>query len=1188
MAVDIGPRIGIDGEAEFRAQIKQMSQQIKTFGSEMAAVTSQFADNEKGVESLTAQNKVLNKQIAVQEQRIEELKKGLEESAKAFGENDTRTLKWAQAVNDATTSLNRMRSQVKSNEDAMNGLGDEMEDAGDSAASFWDIMGGSLAADAISGTISTITGKIQELGAAMMDYSRESENAAVKAAAYFGETGQAAEQTEKIIKDVYLGGVGDSMDAVSDAVIAVKNNLDDLSETDLKNITNQAITLESAYGIDMNETLRGVNSLMEQFGLTAQEAMDYIVAGTQNGLDKTNELGDNLSEYAGKFSQAGYSAEEYFQLLNNGLDGGAYNLDKVNDAINEVTTRLADGTIGDAIKMYSSETQSLFSAWENGEATQKQVIDSIVSDIKAAENQQDALNMAAEAFGTMAEDGSLKFIESLTSVGDTYTEVTGKAQEMFDATTTSQQTMDSALRTAQEQLAPVGEQLNSLAVEVIPQVTAGLVELTSGIDWEAAGQRVQSVTGAVLDFGAFVIDNKDTIIAGIAAIGAGFVAWNVATTIASVVAAIKTMVTAIQGASTAQAVLNAVMGANPIVKLVSLILTVVTALVTFIATNEDAQQAIVAAWNAIVSTVGGAIAGIGQGISSFISGAKDIGSGIIDGISSGIEYVSGLPGEFLEYAKESVTNFVTTIKETDWIQTGKDILTGLANGILGTVGAVVDAAKNAAGKIKNAFTEFFDIHSPSRVMKDEVGRQITAGIAEGILANEDYAEKSAEEVASAIVSAAEKQLSNYQVYHDMTLAEEAAFWNEMRQKVAEGTQARIDADKKYFDAKKKLDNQILNVEKKYSDSVSQVYQDLSKNISDAWDNYHDQVDSLADSIRSQLNLFEEFDFTTEQTTDSLLKNLESQVEGMTVWRNSLKKLASRGLPQELLEELEGMGVSAAGELQVLSEMTDDELDKYISLWSQKNSLANQAAREQSEPLFEETQEQIREMRREAKAELQAYQEEFVASMESIGVALIGPLEQIKNALVQNYVDTIGTAANAVSQQANDEANKEKYAQVAQNIIAASDGLPESFYSIGVDTVNGIINGLNSQSSALYQTMEQIINGVVLAAQQTMQIHSPSRVMENFIGKNIIAGLAEGLTKYQGMAIKAAQGVYAGVSGAMDVPRTANGTAAAYNRLADSLGNMQIVLNDGTLVGKLTPRIDAALGGYTKLKGRYYT
>ena len=64
---------------------------------------------------------------------------------------------------------------------------------------------------------------------------------------------------------------------------------------------------------------------------------------------KTQELGDNLAEYSGKFSQAGYSAQEYFQLLQNGLEGGSYNLDKVNDSINEVTTRLADGTIEDSM-----------------------------------------------------------------------------------------------------------------------------------------------------------------------------------------------------------------------------------------------------------------------------------------------------------------------------------------------------------------------------------------------------------------------------------------------------------------------------------------------------------------------------------------------------------------------------------------------------------------------------------------------------------------------------------------------------------------------------------------------------------------------------------------------------------------------------------------------------------------------
>ena len=77
--------------------------------------------------------------------------------------------------------------------------------------------------------------------------------------------------------------------------------------------------------------------------MTAQEAMDYIVTGTQNGLDKTNELGDNLSEYSGKFAQAGYSASEYFQLLQNGLQCGAYNLDTVSYTHLDVYKRQAFG-----------------------------------------------------------------------------------------------------------------------------------------------------------------------------------------------------------------------------------------------------------------------------------------------------------------------------------------------------------------------------------------------------------------------------------------------------------------------------------------------------------------------------------------------------------------------------------------------------------------------------------------------------------------------------------------------------------------------------------------------------------------------------------------------------------------------------------------------------------------------------
>ena len=381
----------------------------------------------------------------------------------------------------------------------LNDVGDAAQDAADNIGEIAQATKGAALMEAAD-QLSVVGDKIQDVGDKAVNAYAETETAVSKVNAYFGETGEAAEASAEIVKNVYGSGVGQSMDAVAEAVIMVKKNLGDLGDTDLTNLTKQALTLEELYGIDMNETLRGVNSLMKQYGLTAQEAMDYIVRGTQNGLDKTNELGDNLSEYAGKFEQAGYSASEYFQLLQNGLQGGAYNLDKVNDAINEVTTRLADGTIGDAIDLYSQKTQSLFLAWQNGEATQKQVIDSIVADISSCTSQQEALNMAAQAFGTMAEDGNLKFITSLTSVGETYDSVAGSAQNLFSQTQTPMQEMEANTRKLQQALVPLGEKIVELANVVLPPLVAIITAVS-----DVFGMLPEPVQNFVIILGALLV-----------------------------------------------------------------------------------------------------------------------------------------------------------------------------------------------------------------------------------------------------------------------------------------------------------------------------------------------------------------------------------------------------------------------------------------------------------------------------------------------------------------------------------------------------------------------------------------------------------------------------------------------------------------------------------------------------------
>ena len=127
MAVNIGPRIGIDGEKEYRAQINQIIQQAKTLDSEMRAVTSAFDDSTSAQDKNAATSKVLAKQIDVQRQRVRALSDMLQKSADKYGENDIKTLKWEQSVNDATASLNRMEKGLGETTGEGSGFGDVLE-----------------------------------------------------------------------------------------------------------------------------------------------------------------------------------------------------------------------------------------------------------------------------------------------------------------------------------------------------------------------------------------------------------------------------------------------------------------------------------------------------------------------------------------------------------------------------------------------------------------------------------------------------------------------------------------------------------------------------------------------------------------------------------------------------------------------------------------------------------------------------------------------------------------------------------------------------------------------------------------------------------------------------------------------------------------------------------------------------
>ncbi|MCB6415036.1 phage tail tape measure protein [Faecalimonas umbilicata] len=722
--------IGVDKYQAFQREIEETRGKLNKYKSDLSGLQTEqdsLSTNTARLEKLFAAtgtevddySDILGSQLvsAIKNGTAssDQLKAAIEKIGKAAtgGKADVRQLTDALDTVDDGEALQALIEEL-------NRAGDAAEDTADDISEIAEATKGAAIMEAAD-QLSAVGDKIQDIGEKAFTAFADTENAVTKVNAYFGETGKAAEQSAKVIQSVYEAGVGESMDSVADAVLMVKKNLGELSDTDLTNLTQQAITLEELYGIDMNETLRGVNSLMQQYGLTAQEAMDYIVKGTQNGLDKTNELGDNLSEYAGKFAQAGYSASEYFQLLDNGLKNGAYNLDKVNDAINEVTTRLVDGTIGDSIGSFSTKTQELFTSWQNGGATQKEVIDSIVADIGSCTNQQEALNLAALAFGTMAEDGNLKFITSLTSVGNTYDSVSGSAQNMFDQTTTPMQEMESNTRKLQQALVPLGEKMAELANAILPPLVA--VITTIGGWFEKLPGPVQNF---VIILGALLVAFT-TLTPVIAAMSVAVGALNISllpiiAIIAAVAAAIVGIIAIVQNWGTItewfgnlwtticngigqmveslkqwfsglwthlQSVWDGICNVvQTAVMLLGSILQAAFDIITlpFRLIWENCKEAVTAAWNGIKSVVSSAINAVSSVISSVMNTIRTVISTVWTAISSNVSN-----------AVNSIKNVVTSV-----FNAVKSVASSVWNSIKSVIGSVVDGIKSKVSSVFNA------------------------------------------------------------------------------------------------------------------------------------------------------------------------------------------------------------------------------------------------------------------------------------------------------------------------------------------------------------------------------------------------------------------------------------------------------------------------------------------------------
>lgn len=272
MAVDIGPKIGIDGEKEFRQELTNINQQLRTLGSEMKAVTSSFEAGDRSEEALAAQTDVLNRQIDAQKQKLAQLERGLDAATNKYGEADTKTLRWAQAVNDARADLNKLESQLKSTTGEVDDLGDAMDGAGTSAGGLSGLLGsgglGGLLGKGLA--VGAVVGGIQQLTGAMFDLVESTqEYRSIMASLESSSTaaGYSAEQTAQTYGRLQ-SVLGDTQTA---ATATANLQAIGLSQQELMTVTDAAIGAWARYGDSIP-----IDGLAESINETIQAGLGHL------------------------------------------------------------------------------------------------------------------------------------------------------------------------------------------------------------------------------------------------------------------------------------------------------------------------------------------------------------------------------------------------------------------------------------------------------------------------------------------------------------------------------------------------------------------------------------------------------------------------------------------------------------------------------------------------------------------------------------------------------------------------------------------------------------------------------------------------------------------------------------------------------------------------------------------------
>ena len=577
------------GYADYIVSGRESSDEARQLASRIQDLSDELDENRDTLEAaeraardlIDAQDdtadayEALQRTISKQQDDLEALQREYANLVLEQGESSDEAQELAGRISRLSGELGENRQQLENAERAADRLGDTMEDAGqqaeDSSEGYTVLKNviANLATEAISKAVD-----------AFKELATEGDSALAMLEARTGATSSEMEGFEDVMYEVYNANYGESLGDVSEKLSTVIQMTDDLDNASLATVTKNAIALEDVFGFDIMESMRGVNSLMDQFGITSDQAFNLIVQGAQKGLNQNDDLLDIINEYSVQFKNAGYSADDMFNMLANGAKSGTWSIDKLGDAVKEYNIRWNDGTSAEALEKLGLNADEMAEKVEGGAESSGKAMQQVMAALMCVEDEQERYILGQTLMGTMWEDLGAETVLALSNTEGAINSASDAMAQMDSA----------AYDTLESSLSQLGRTVKAEVVQPIAEKLKPAIKDSVNFVNERVGPAVEWLLSHLPEVGIIL----GTIGSVIAAMKWGSIVGQISK-ISGAFSGFKTAIAAIPG---------------PVLAIIAIVAALAAGFMYLWETNEDFRNNVTAVWEELqgsFSELGGKI-----------------------------------------------------------------------------------------------------------------------------------------------------------------------------------------------------------------------------------------------------------------------------------------------------------------------------------------------------------------------------------------------------------------------------------------------------------------------------------------------------------------------------------------------------------------------------------------------------